>query len=173
MKKKYKVLISVAVIFSIGFVVPEPHRIPVDGATSSDWNKDSFWYEPWGSSGVHKGVDIFATKGTPVMAATNMLVVYRGRIRKGGNIVVGLGPKWRLHYFAHLEKIDADAGLFLSSGSKVGTVGDSGNAKGKPPHLHFSILSAFPLPWLIDGSTQGFKKAFYLNPINYFGGGSA
>jgi murein DD-endopeptidase MepM/ murein hydrolase activator NlpD len=173
MKKRYKLLIGLSSLILVGFLFPEPKSIPVAGATKSDWNKDSFWYEPWGASGVHKGVDVFASKGTSVVAATNMLVLYNGHIRKGGKIVVGLGPKWRLHYFAHLESFESNLGLFAPAGTKVGTVGDSGNAKGKQPHLHFSILSLLPLPWLVDGSTQGFKKAFYLNPIKYFGAGNS
>jgi len=56
----------------------------------------------------------------------------------------------------------------LKSGSVIGEVGATGNAKGKQPHLHFSIVSTIPLPWRIDSSTQGYKKAFYLNPIEYF-----
>ena len=168
MKKRYKVLIVIFVFILIGFIVPEPKLIPVEGATSSDWNKDTFWYEPWGSSGVHKGIDIFAAKGQPVIASTHLLLVYKGSIRKGGKIVVGLGPKWRLHYFAHLDSIEPDVGFFASAGSPIATVGDSGNAKGKQPHLHFSIVSVLPLPWRIDDSTQGVKKAFYLNPIDYF-----
>jgi len=167
MKKRYKLLLFFSGFILLGFVFPEPKLIPVAGATSADWNKDSFWFEPWGVSGVHKGVDIFADKGVPVIAATNLLVLYKGNIRLGGNVVFGLGPKWRLHYFAHLEKIEPGLGVYAPAGNKIGTVGDSGNAKGKPPHLHFSIMSLLPRPWRIDSSTQGFRKAFYLNPISY------
>ncbi len=168
MKIRNKILISILGVFLLGFLIPESREIPVEGATRSDWNENTFWYEPWGSSGVHKGVDIFAKNGTPVTASTDMVILYRGHISKGGKIIVGLGPKWRLHYFAHLENIKQDAGRFVGIGQQLGTVGDSGNARGKPPHLHFSIVSIVPVPWLIDGSTQGYKKAFYLNPIEYF-----
>ena len=155
-------------LFGFGFLLPEDISMPVLGATSSDWNHQTFWFEPWGSSGVHKGIDIFAQSGTPVIASTDMLILYRGHINKGGNIVLGLGPKWRLHYFAHLERIDRSAGTFVARGAPLGTLGSTGNAKGKPPHLHFSIVSLIPVPWRIDQSTQGYKKAFYLDPIGYF-----
>jgi murein DD-endopeptidase MepM/ murein hydrolase activator NlpD len=46
----------------------------------------------------------------------------------------------------------------------VGTVGDSGNARGKPPHLHYAIVTLLPYPWRITGQTQGWKKAFFLDP---------
>ena len=117
---------------------------------------------------MHKGVDIFATKGTPVIASTDMIILYRGVLKKGGNIIIGLGLKWRLHYFAHLKEVDKGVGFYSVKGHELGTVGDTGNALGKQPHLHFSILSIIPIPWLADGSTQGYKKAFYLDPIKYF-----
>jgi len=151
-----------------GFLVPESRVIPVEGATSNDWNKDSFWFEPWGASGVHKGVDIFGNKGQKVVATTNMIILYKGSFSIGGNVVIGLGPKWRLHYYAHLNDIDADLGLLVSAGGTVGSVGDSGNALGKPPHLHYSILSLVPMPWLVDfKESQGYKKAFYIDPGSY------
>lgn len=168
MKTKNIILLGLAVLIFLGFLLPDRRAIPVLGATKSDWNADTFWYEPWGSSGVHKGIDIFSTRGTPVIASTDMMILYKGKIEKGGNVVLGLGPKWRLHYFAHMASIDESAGVFVAKGRQIGTVGDSGNAKDKPPHLHFSIVSTIPLPWLVDRSSQGYKKAFYINPIEYF-----
>lgn len=172
MKKRYWPIVGILGIALLGFVIPESRKVPVAGATPSDWNPKSFWFEPWGTSGVHKGVDIFARKGTPVLASANMLVVYKGEIAKGGKVILGLGPRWRLHYFAHLDEFGSDLGWFAAAGSAIGTVGDSGNARGKQPHLHFSILSLIPVPWLMDSSTQGYKKAFYLDPIRYLASNS-
>ena len=80
--------------------------IPVQGADVDNWSKDSFWAYPWGSSITHKGIDIFATKGTPVIASTKGLVVYTADGGKGGKSVMVLGPKWRFHYYAHLNEIN-------------------------------------------------------------------
>jgi len=171
-KRSLFLAISV-LILSVGFIIPEPKVIPVTGASKADWNKDTFWYEPWGNSGVHKGIDIFAKKGTEVVASSNMLILYRGSLSNGGNVVVGLGPKWRIHYFAHLQQIDRTAGRLLQVGQIIGSVGDSGNARGKPAHLHYSIFTLLPRPWAIDSSTQGYKKAFYINPIEYLSGGNS
>ncbi len=168
MKKRYKILVGLLIFLLLGFLVPERKEIPVLGANSSDWNANTYWFEPWGSSGVHKGVDIFGKSGTPVIASTDMLLLYKGNIEKGGNIVLGIGPKWRLHYFAHLASIHENTGIFVAKGVTVGTLGDTGNAKGKPPHLHFSIVSLLPYPWQMDTSTQGYEKAFFINPIEYF-----
>jgi hypothetical protein len=52
---------TLLIVITLGFLLPEKIVMPVVGATVNDWNKDTFWYEPWGSSGVHKGIDIFAS----------------------------------------------------------------------------------------------------------------
>ena len=167
-KKKYstkiKVLLVVVVIILSGFLLPQKIVIPVKNAAVSDWHTKTFWYEPWGKSGVHKGIDIFAKAGTPVIAATYGVVVYKAKIKRGGNVVAILGPKWRIHYYAHLAEINVHTGDYVSTAEKIGTVGDSGNAKGKPPHLHYAILTIIPYLWRWDGATQGWKKIIYLNP---------
>ena len=151
-------------VILIGYLIPEHVLVPVDGAAVTDWNENTFWYEPWGASGVHKGIDIFAPKGKDVLAATVGFVVFNGRNKLGGNILLVLGPKWRLHYYAHMESSTASFGDVVSRGESIGLVGDSGNASGKQSHLHYVILSAIPYPWLADTSTQGWKKMFYLDP---------
>ena len=166
-KKRWLFLTVLILIVVTGFIMPEPRFIPVKGATAADWHKDTFWYEPWGSSGVHKGIDIFGNTGTEVLAPTNILILYQGELKKGGKVILGLGPKWRLHYLAHLDSIAENLGTSVSAGSVIATLGATGNAKGKPPHLHYSIVSLMPYPHLMDSSTQGMKKAFYLNPIEY------
>lgn len=162
-----KTLLFVIAILAVGFLLPESKTIPVAGASAKDWHPKSFWFEPWGTSGVHKGIDIFAKRDTPLLSTTAGVVVYTGNFAKGGNVVVVLGPKWRLHYFAHLQAINTSRLSLVKSGEVIGSVGDSGNAKGKPAHLHYSILRLIPAPWAIDGSTQGYKKAFFINPDAY------
>ena len=65
-----------------------------------------FLFYPWGKSVTHKGIDIFATKGTKIYSATKGPVIYTGRIKMGGNVVLVLSPGWQLHYYAHLNKIE-------------------------------------------------------------------
>lgn len=157
-------------MFAIGFVIPERIKIPVVGASKSDWNKKSFWFEPWGTSGVHKGIDIFGKLGTGVTSTTDGIVVYTGELQKGGKVVIVLGPKWRFHYFAHLNTVDTSAFSLVGSGDLIGTLGDSGNAKGKQPHVHYSIVRLIPAPWAIDSSSQGYKKSIFIDPGLYLGG---
>ena len=168
MSRKYSIAKRVGAGFLLviifGFLVPERLVVPVDGAAASDWNVDTFWSEPWGASEVHKGIDIFAPKGKDVLAATGGVVVFQGSHKLGGNIVLTLGPKWRLHYYAHMESSTVSFGDFVSRGETIGLVGNSGNASGKQSHLHYVILSLFPYLWLADTETQGWKKMFYLDP---------
>lgn len=141
--------------------------MPVDGATKTSYNPKSFWYYPWGKSVTHKGVDIFAKEGTNVSSSTSGLVIYCGQISMGGNVVLILGSKWRLHYYAHLKEIKTSAFSWADRNEIIGNVGMSGNAAGKPPHLHYSIVTLIPYFWRIDRDKQGWKKMFYLNPIDY------
>jgi murein DD-endopeptidase MepM/ murein hydrolase activator NlpD len=150
-------------VIVLGFLLPQRMVIPVENGSTKDWNHKTFWYEPWGKSGVHKGIDIFSKKGTPLLSSTDGIVIFTGNLALGGNVVAVLGAKWRIHYYAHLERTDVHLGEFVSSKEPIGLVGDSGNAKGKSPHVHYSVLTLFPYVWKVDGSTQGWKKMFYLN----------
>ncbi len=144
--------------------MPQHLVVPVDGANVDDWHRDSFWFEPWSESGVHKGIDIFGERGTEVVTASPGVVVYRGQLKLGGNVVYILGPKWRIHYYAHMDSVGVQLGDSVYAGKTIGTVGTSGNAAGTAPHLHYSIQSLLPnLSRYAEGS-QGWKRMFYLNP---------
>ena len=153
-----------ALLLVLPLLWPAHLQIPVAGAGVQDWNPHSFWAYPWGKSVVHKGIDIFAPRGTPVLAAGGGVVLYQGEIPIGGVVILMLGSNWRLHYYAHLASSTVHGGQWLSQGRQIGTVGDSGNAKGKAPHLHYSLVTLIPYLWHWDDSRQGWKKIFYLNP---------
>ena len=168
MKKIFKILtLAVVVILAIGFLIPQNLKMPVVGAGAHSYNHKTFWYEGWGSSVVHKGVDIFAKKGTRIKSSTLGLVLATGELGKGGKYVLILGPKWRLHYYAHLDEIRTSAFSLVTQNTEIGTVGNTGNAKTTPPHLHYSIVTKIPYPWRIDDASLGWQKMFYLNPIDY------
>lgn len=160
-------LYSVLLIFLSGFLMPQHLKMPVEGANKKSYNQQSFWYYPWGKSGTHKGVDIFAKEGTHIRSSVNGMVVYTGQLGMGGNVVVVLGPKWRFHYYAHLQEIKTKRFAWVSKSTIIATMGTTGNAKGKPPHLHYAITTLLPYFWRIDKSPQGWNKMFYLNPISY------
>lgn len=165
--KRYSILLIILFILMIGFILPQNFVIPVEGAKKGDWNENSFWYYPWGKSVTHKGIDIFAKEGTKVVSSTPGIVLFKGSAGRGGKVVLVLGPKWRLHYYAHLQEINTGLFSIIKKGRTIGTVGKTGNAKTTPPHLHYAIVTIIPYPWRIDNSIQGLKKMFYLDPTPY------
>ena len=166
-----RIILVLVAVLAAGWIIPQHLAMPVEGATLHSYDQHSFWAYPWGESVTHKGVDIFAKEGTNVHPATAGLVVAAGQNRLGGNFVMIVGPQWRLHYYAHLHEIRTHVLTPVSHRSVIGTVGNTGDARGKPTHLHYTIKSVFPCPWRIDDSHQGWKKAFYLNPIPYLNDG--
>ncbi|ABQ28134.1 M23 family metallopeptidase [Geotalea uraniireducens] len=156
--------ILASIVLCGGLFLPEELIIPVKGATRADWNSKSFWFSPWGKSGVHKGIDIFAKEGTPVIAACSGLVVSAESNKDGGNVISVLGPKWRVHYYAHLKTLKVGSGEFVQQGSEIGTVGATGNAVGKAPHLHYAIITQIPYVWEYKSEKYGFERMFFLNP---------
>ena len=138
--------------------------MPVEGAKNNDIG--SFFGDPRdGGRRKHKGIDIFAKKGTPTVAAVSGVV---SSVRNGG-----LGGKtvWlrdvkhgRTLYYAHLDSQLVRKGQLVRAGDPVGTVGNTGNARTTPPHLHFSIYTADgaidPLPFVKTQSTEGKSLAY-------------
>ena len=165
MKRSVHAVVLLALcIFLTGFALPQSFRMPVEGAGRSSFNPRSFWYHPWGRSVTHKGVDIFAKAGTPVHASVPGIVVYTGKLGRGGNVVHLLGPKWRIHYYAHLNTIKAKRGDIVGHKDVIGTVGNTGNAVGKPSHLHYTIATLIPYPWMADDGPHGLRRMWYLDP---------
>ena len=88
----------------------------------------------------HEGIDIFAKRGTPIQATTQGIVSKVGEDALGGRVVMIIGPGGAGHYYAHLEDYaDISPNEWVNTGDIIGYVGDSGNAKGTPTHVHYGI----------------------------------
>jgi len=137
---------------------PSALAMPVKGVPASRV-ADSFG-APRGLDRSHAGVDIFAARGTPVRSTTRGVVVAVREGGLGGRQVWVLGPARQRHYYAHLD--DWAAGLQVGDivlpGDALGVVGDTGNARGTPPHLHYGVYgdggAIDPLP-LLRAGTRG------------------
>lgn len=93
----------------------------------------------------HLGIDIMATQGTPVLAVEDG-TAWATRETKGGNVVYLDGAKTGNRYFyGHLWQwtpnlvISDNPKVAVKSGEQLGYVGSTGNAAGKPPHVHFQM----------------------------------
>ncbi|MEX2443335.1 MAG: M23 family metallopeptidase [Alkalispirochaeta sp.] len=112
---------------------------PVEGASQDDiWSY--FGDGRDAGSREHHGVDIFAPRGTPVLAVSDSEVVRVGERDRGGNIVTLRDDARNIMlYYAHLDEQLTTTGTRVSAGDVIGTVGNTGNAITTPPHLHIGI----------------------------------
>ncbi|HEX7236925.1 MAG TPA: M23 family metallopeptidase [Gammaproteobacteria bacterium] len=114
-------------------------KFPVQGIDGrSIWS--GFGAERDGGRRAHRGVDIFAARGTPVLAATDGWITRVETTRVGGNVIwmQPLAGNMRV-YYAHLQEQWVEAGDFVLAGQPLGAVGNTGNAITTPPHLHFGV----------------------------------
>lgn len=130
---------------------PESLPVPVDNVSAKAL-RDT-WHAARGNGRRHEGIDIFAARGTPVRAATEGIVTRIGSNRLGGKVVWIAGPGGQRHYYAHLDAYGTiETGQRIQAGTIVGYVGNTGNARRTPPHLHYGIYTGFgpinPFPLL-------------------------
>ena len=105
---------------------------PINGTISSRFGARSSI-----RSSVHTGLDIAASKGTPIKAAAGGTVIYSGWKGSLGKLVVidhGNGVET---YYAHCNSLVAAKGETVSQGQVIAYVGSTGNSTG--PHLHLEI----------------------------------
>jgi len=114
----------------------------------------SFWGDVRdGGERSHEGIDIFAKKGTPVVAVCDGIISSRGTFPRGGKILwlQSSSHPWSA-YYAHLDQWKVKEGQYVRKGQVLGTVGNTGNARSTPSHLHFGIYSSKgavnPLPYV-------------------------
>jgi len=93
-------------------------------------------FGPRGSR-FHAGVDLIASRNTPVGAARTGVVTYAGRNDGFGKLVIIDHGQGLTTYYAHLRRIDVALGERVGVGDCVGRVGSTGNSSG--PHLHFEV----------------------------------
>jgi murein DD-endopeptidase MepM/ murein hydrolase activator NlpD len=121
--------------------VPTALPVPVRGVVPRAL-RDT-WHGARSEGRRHEGIDIFAKRGTAVVAATEGIVLRVGTNRLGGQVVWVLGPGGQRHYYAHLDRYaEIGNGQRVRPGTVLGYVGTTGNAKGTPPHLHYGIYAA-------------------------------
>jgi len=164
------VLLLIAGSISSGFISKASSNIIANRLTGTNTSPDtsgmvypvagkkSFVGSYWGAvreggKRKHEGIDIFARKGTPVVAVADGFVVEAGYTPRGGKTVwLRSGNNDFYFYYAHLHQQFVKSGQYVKKGEHLGTVGNTGNAKLTPPHLHFGIYSytgaVNPLPYV-------------------------
>ncbi len=112
------------------FVPDEEQRLsfPVEGYISSGFS--------WRWNRFHKGLDIAARSGSPILAAQDGKVVFRGW-RAGFGLLVIIQHRLGKTYYAHCQSTKVKIGQKVSRGDLIALVGATGQSRG--PHLHFEL----------------------------------
>jgi murein DD-endopeptidase MepM/ murein hydrolase activator NlpD len=125
-------------------------RFPISGLTTQTV-KSLFGADRDAGARRHEGIDIFAPRGTEVVAVTSGFA-RAGTNALGGNVVWLYDPiGGRTFYYAHLDRHAIEGMSYVREGVVLGNVGNTGNARRTPPHLHFGLYEAGainPLPFL-------------------------
>ena len=116
-------------------VMPVAHLSPRDISDSWGAPRD-------GGKRPHRGIDIFAPRGTEIVAVADGLISYIGNQPKGGRCLWLITDQGVSFYYAHLDRWAPGLyeGMEVKQGDTLGYVGNTGNALTTPPHLHFSVL---------------------------------
>jgi murein DD-endopeptidase MepM/ murein hydrolase activator NlpD len=115
---------------------PEAPLCPVKGADKFAFS-NSFG-SPRHGGRQHAGNDIFAKRGTPVLASVAGTI----RTSHGSNVGIGYyldGDDGVTYFGAHLNELNVGDGARVTRGQVIGAVGTTGNATGTPAHLHFEV----------------------------------
>jgi len=124
---------------SMAFPVP-------NGQIKSFWGADRD-----GGQRRHEGIDIFAPRGTPVLAVEEGRIARVQENRLGGKVIFQRTGNYSI-YYAHLDSQIAIPGDQVRTGDTVGFVGNTGNASTTSPHLHLGVYTfggaIDPLPFV-------------------------
>jgi murein DD-endopeptidase MepM/ murein hydrolase activator NlpD len=149
---------SEIVIHGFTFPVGDPHTF---GDTFGAPRMMGTMYEH-----AHQGTDIMAPFGTPLLAAERGIITKMGSDVLGGTKIWVKGESGTYYYYAHLSAFAPGMvdGLVVDGGTVIGFVGDTGNARGGEPHLHFEIhpdggpaVNPYPLLKVVDQLTKQAK----------------
>ena len=116
-------------------------QFPVLGL--ANWNDDWLDYRAGPPVHAHQGTDVFSAFDTPVRAPVDGTVRFEDA-GLGGKGVFVTAPDRTYYYLAHLKSFADELanGARVKQGQVVGYNGDSGNAKGGAPHVHFEVHPA-------------------------------
>ena len=150
----YRIRVQSALGSAGAFAVALDERFAFDFPVDTDAAEPvrSFFGMPRdGGKREHHGIDIFAPRNTPVVAAADGYVSRVGTSKRGGLHIWQRasdesGKAIGTLYYAHLEDTFVTAGTWVDRGTPIGSVGNSGNAISTPPHLHFGLYQRFKGP---------------------------
>jgi murein DD-endopeptidase MepM/ murein hydrolase activator NlpD len=113
---------------------------PVPSGAGTIWRQFGFVRRPPFEKLIHRGWDIGALRGTPLLAVNPGIVAYSdNRVRGYGNLLVIVHPDASVTFSAHCRAIYVFAGQRVERGQIVGEVGDTGLARGSHVHWEYHV----------------------------------
>lgn len=97
------------------------------------WRRDPFT----GKRSFHNGIDLATYRGAPIYAALPGTVAATGYSNVYGNYVIIRHHSGYQTLYGHMNTIITSRGKYVTSQSKIGTVGTTGRSTG--PHVHFTV----------------------------------
>jgi len=110
-------------------------KIPLAMPVKGNYRVTSRFGPRWGR--MHKGLDLAADYGTPILATADGVVTFAGWLGNYGRIVKIRHEYGLETYYAHLAKIRVKKGQRVSRGDRIGDMGTSGRSTGT--HLHYEV----------------------------------
>lgn len=114
--------------------------LPSVSPIENGWYSSNFGWriDPFsGKNAFHEGVDFFAERGTPIVAAAGGIVVFSDRHPEYGNMVEIDHGNDLVTRYAHAATLGVRVGEVVLRGQRIGEVGSTGRSTGS--HLHFEI----------------------------------
>ena len=146
-----KILLIILIIFIasvfLGLALMEkqyficPIEYKSDIIVRNDYRGDGLFATSRSGRRIHKGLDLFAVVGTPVLAAKSGKVLSATSNRGMGQYIIIRHRDNVITIYGHLSEIFVSKGDNLRQGQVIGRVGKTGNARARDmlPHLHFEI----------------------------------
>jgi peptidoglycan LD-endopeptidase LytH len=125
------------------YVTLENPKLAFPVKNGSNRDIQSYWgVDRDGGRRRHEGIDIFNKKGTPILAVEDGVISQVGNNNLGGKVVwQRLGLFGQSIYYAHLDSQVVKSGQTVKKGDVIGLMGNTGNARFTPSHLHFGIYT--------------------------------
>lgn len=130
-------------------IIEETARRP-QAAMPTSGSLTSGFGQRWGA--LHGGADIANAIGTPILAASDGMVIDAGPAQGFGNWVRIMSDEGTMTVYGHMEEVLVSTGQRVQAGQTIALMGNRGFSTG--PHLHFEVWTnqgrdrADPLEWL-------------------------
>lgn len=139
------IIVSIFVFLGLAWMDKQCFVCPVEYKSDiiirNDNRGDGLFASKRSGGRMHKGIDLLADVGTPVLSAKSGRVISATRNRGMGKYIIVRHRANTITIYGHLSEIFVRRNDYVRQGQVIGSVGKTGNAMARDmlPHLHFEI----------------------------------